>query len=1043
MASRREKGVYEDLITPAVEADLAAMDAEKRSYRRAKQELDRLDSELARYAGALLERALHDTGKNLEARVQIMRGILQTIHEASPALVSLQEDVPVATRDVLTWVGPREAQLGEPQPPSRPDHGLVQPALLFNGSNDVSLISELRAEIDSADHIDAVVAFLKWSGLMLIKPALQAFFDRGGELRLITTTYICATQQRAVDELVAMSGRVRVDYAGDRTRMHAKAWMFHRNSGLCTAYVGSSNLSRAAMTDGAEWNVRVTRRRTPAVIERFEQAFEQLWNGLNEDYSPDAHGPRLKLALERAATQDTDSDRLSALLMNLELAPKPHQEEVLDRLAAEREQGHRSNLVVSATGTGKTWVSAFDYARLRRAGEVDTLLFVAHRKEILKQSRDVFRAVLKDPSFGELLVDGHRPERGQHVFASIQSLKDDALRAMDPEAVSMVIVDEFHHAASRSYRTLLEHLQPVIRLGLTATPERMDGEDVLHWFDYRIASEIRLWDALDAQLLCPFHYYGVHDPTSAERAWRRGQLHQGELDNLYTGDHVRAQRIVEAVGRYVSDPSRMRALGFCVGVGHAKLMAKVFQDVGLKAIALHSQSKPEDRRTAVQRLRSGQLQAIFTVDLFNEGVDVPEVDTVLFLRPTESATVFLQQLGRGLRTTRDKAQLTVLDFVGHVHQDYRYDIRYRALVGGTLKEVQSQVERGFPRLPSGTAITLEPAARQVVLASVKRFVGAGGYKLLIEDLRRLPANTHLSEFLRRTERQLTDIYLPSRRRSWADLRRRARHDSTPEEDGEALLRARVGRLLHVDDRERFEHWRAWLSGEAPPDLHSLQPAQAALLRMLLVSVGERKTLVDDYQAELERVWSYPAVRRELVELLDELADQQRHTTAPLGTRAPVPLQRHATYSRYEVLAALNETSKGKLREHREGPLYSRQHQLDVFFVTLEKAEDQFSPSVRYADYPISPTLFHWESQNSAHEDTPTGRRYVNHVAMDSEVVFFIRERAKDSRGETVPFVCAGPATYVRHAGAKPMQITWRLHHPLPARLMKVGLAVAP
>jgi len=1042
MASQRDEGIYEDLITRAVEQDLAAMASEGRPFERVKQELDWLDNELARHVGTLLERALQDKRKDVQARARLVERVLEVVRQEAPGVVELSVHAPRPTRDALTWVGPRDPRLGTPRPPDRPQHGLVQPALLFNGANDISLVHELKAEMASADRIDAVVAFLKKSGLNLIRPALAEFFRRGGELRLIATTYIGATQKRAVDELVDLGGRIRIAYEEDRTRLHAKAWMFHRHSGLCTAYVGSSNLSRAAMTDGAEWNVRVTRRRTPAVIERFEQAFEQLWNSAATDYQPQQHGDRLQLSLQRSGSDGVDADRLSELLLKLEFSPKEHQREVLDQLAAERDHGHRQNLVVSATGTGKTWVSAFDYERLRRAGEVDTLLFVAHRKEILRQSRDVFRAVLKDPTFGELMVDGHRPNQSRHVFASIQSLKQDAVRALDREAVDMLIVDEFHHAAAPSYQTLLEHLRPAITLGLTATPERMDGKDVLHWFEGRIAAEIRLWDALDAQLLCPFHYFGVHDPTSAERAWRRGQIHRGELDNLYTGDHARARRVVEAVGRYVTEPGAMRALGFCVGIGHAELMASVFEDHGLRAIALHSQSSRQVRRSAVQRLRSGELQAIFTVDLFNEGVDVPEVDTVLFLRPTESATVFLQQLGRGLRTTRHKDVLTVLDFVGHVHQDYRYDVRYRALVGGTLKEIQEQVRRGFPRLPSGTNIELEPAAREIVLASVRRFVGAGGYRRLVDDLRNLPATTTLGDFLARADQQLTDVFIPSRRRSWSDLRRRAGHETAPEQEGEPLLRARVGRLLHVDDPCRLDHWTRWLKRASPPRLSALPEEEAALLRMLLVAVGERSRPVAEHQQELERIWSYPAIRRELVELLQTLQDKQRHTVKPLHMAASLPFSLHATYSRHEVVAGLNEVARGKLREHREGPLWSEQHRVDVFFVTLEKAEDAFKPSVRYADYPISATRFHWESQNKTHDQTPVGKRYVHHAQRGSEVLFFIRERARDARGETLPFVCVGPATYASHTGARPMRIEWDLHAPLPPHLLKVGLAVA-
>ncbi len=250
--------------------------------------------------------------------------------------------------------------------------------------------------------------------------------------------------------------------------------------------------------------------------------------------------------------------------------------------------------------------------------------------------------MLGDTAFGELLVGGQRPRSGRHVFASVQSLVH-RVDTIDPNGFDVVIVDEFHHAAAVSYERLLLRISPKILLGLTATPERADGKSVLDWFDGRIAYESRLWDALDQGLLCPFHYFGINDPASLEAvSFRRGRYVPRELDNLFTGDHVRANRIRQAVSEWVTDPRRMRALGFCAGVNHAHFMAHDFSVHGLPSVALDAKTPGDERRTALVKLRQGKIRAIFTVDLFNEGVDLPEVDTVLLLRPTESATVFLR-----------------------------------------------------------------------------------------------------------------------------------------------------------------------------------------------------------------------------------------------------------------------------------------------------------------------------------------------------------------------------------------------------------------
>lgn len=1035
-------GLHEHVITQAIRQALAALEEAGQAFQTQPQQLDWLDDALTRHVAERLQRALRSQASGAAGLTDRAALVTRLLEALGPEHADPVGDAPEATRDALLWVAPAEPGLTRPVPPVRPEHGLVHPALLFNGAQDVSLLHELERETASAQRIDAIVAFLKFSGFKLMEQAFRRFFDRGGELRLIASTYVGATDARAVEELVRMGARVRMAYEEDGTRLHAKAWLFHRPSGLSTAYIGSSNLSRSALTDGAEWNVRVTQATTPALVERFDQAFEQFWEALGpNDFHIVTHGERLTRSLRHARGASADGSGITPFLL-LDAAPKRHQERVLEALDAERAHGHTHNLVVAATGTGKTWVSAFDYRRLREAGEADTLLFVAHRKEILQQTLLVFRTVLQDPGFGELLVDGARPQRGQHLFASIQSLARGDLAGLTPDAFHMVVVDEFHHAAASTYERLLTHLQPRFLLGLTATPERADGRSVLHWFDDRVAAEIRLWDALDEGLLAPFHYFGVHDPTSAVSAWRRGRIDAGLLDSLYTGDHARAAKVLDALHRYIADPGRMRAIGFCVGVGHAQLMARVCANAGLRAEALHGGTPSAARAEAIARLRSGDLNVLFTVDLFNEGVDLPEVDTVLFLRPTDSATVFLQQLGRGLRRHPSKSQLVVLDFVGQVHQEYRYEMRYRALLGGTRKQVRDQITRGFPRLPPGCAIQLEEQAQEVVLEGIQKVVGAKGWRLLVADLRRLGATTSLATLLRETDADLSDVFQPNTGtgRSWSLLRRDAGFETRPATEHDLALRKKVGRMLHVDDDLRLTTWLTWLTRPTAPEVARLTPPELALARMLWVNVGDRRRPVDELQAALDEFWVHDIARQELAELLAVLRDRVRHAPRPLD--ASVPLQSHGTYTRAEVIASFGLLAKGRLRESREGPVWIEEAATDAFFITLDKSDDAFTPSIRYADYPISPTRFHWESQNITHDQTAVGQRYIHHEARGSRVMLLVRARPKDDRGETEAFTCLGWASYERHQGARPMQIVWTLQRPVPAWVMVKGRAVA-
>ena len=621
---------------------------------------------LARYVAELLEARLRAT-RDPDER-------LRTVNLLVTQLAGATDAISAPARQLLSIEGP--AGTGRVSISSRPRTPLADAALLTNSSGEPSLGAELRAEIDSADEVDLLCAFVKWYGLRLLEPELERARERSVPLRVITTTYMGATEREALDRLIRMFGAtVKIQYDAHRTRLHAKAWMFRRDTSFDTAYVGSSNLSRAALLDGVEWNVRLSRVGTPALLEKFRATFDTYWNDSSfESYDPDRDRDRLDDALAEASGRTTH-DRVTISLAGLEVRPFPYQQEMLEAIAAERSvHGRHRNLVVAATGTGKTVIAALDYRNLcANRDERPSLLFIAHRREILEQSLRTYREVLSDASFGELYVGGARPERWRHVFASVQSLSSYGIANIPADTYEIVVIDEFHHAEAASYRRIIDHLEPVELLGLTATPERADGVDVRSFFDNRTAAELRLWDALGADLLCPFHYFAVADGTDLRGVgWTRGRYDEAELSNVYTGNNARAAIVLSQLRDKLLTPGAMRALGFCVSVAHAEFMARVFTEAGIPARAVSGGNAPVPTRPGPWTTsRHRRVNALFAADLFNEGLDLPEVDTVLFLRPTESATIFLQQLGRGLRRTRDKAVLTVLDFVGHQNKQFR------------------------------------------------------------------------------------------------------------------------------------------------------------------------------------------------------------------------------------------------------------------------------------------------------------------------------------------------------------------------------------
>jgi superfamily II DNA or RNA helicase len=909
--------------------------------------------------------------------------------------------------------------------------------LLVNAPGEPGLGQVLQSEIPSADRIDLLCAFIKWNGLRVLEAVLKTHLERNRPLRVLTTTYIGATERRAIDLLVDSGAQVKVSYDTRTTRLHAKAWFFHRDSGFSTAYVGSSNLSHSALLEGLEWNVRLSQAETPALLDKFRATFDTYWEDSQfEDYRPERDKGRFDDAINEAR-----GTRSPMALPSFELRPYPFQIEILDKLRAERERhGRHRNLVVAATGTGKTIIAAFDYRRLAKDGHRPRLLFVAHRKEILTQSRDVLRAVLRDGAFGELYVDGQRPEEGRHVFASIQALTRVALDRIPPDSFDVVIVDEFHHAEAPTYRRLLEHVQPRELLGLTATPERSDGESVVKWFDGRIAAELRLWEALERGLLSPFQYFGVHDQTDLRTLrWTRGGYELADLEKLYTGNDRRCELVLKALRDRVLDTGRMRALGFCVSVAHAHYMAQRFEQAGIPARAVSADTGRDEREESLRLLRQREIHALFAVDLFNEGVDVPEIDTVLFLRPTESATVFLQQLGRGLRLADGKDCLTVLDFIGQQHTRFRFDLRLRALTGASRGTLKRQVDDGFPYLPPGCSIQLDRVAKAHILDNLRHSLGTR-FEGLVEEVQRLPPEERtLGGFLAATGLDLEDVY---RRRgwTWTGLLRAAGHLVPPEGPHEGDLSRGVGRLLYLDDPEWLGCLRTVLAQPRPPDGETLSARQQRILTALHFALwSEPSARQRPLPASLEALWQHPALRQELVELLALLEDRAPLVPVPLadvlGWDAPVPLAVHGTYRLDDILSAFALMTSERPHRIREGVKFDPVTKTDLFFITLQKAEKHYSPTTRYRDYAISQELFHWESQSTTTVGSKTGQRYIKHRERGTHILLFVRETKADA-GHTQPYVCLGPADYVSHTGERPIAITWRLRLPMPPELFQ-------
>lgn len=562
------------------------------------------------------------------------------------------------------------------------DETQIEQTDVMTGDNNRNryLYYQLKLSMLHAKKIDIIVSFLMESGVRLILNDLKTALDRGVQIRILTGNYLGITQPSALYLLKnELGNRVDMRFYNDKHRsFHPKAYIFHYEN-YEDIYIGSSNISRSALTSGIEWNYRLNSQDNHKDFVLFYDTFQDLFENHSiiiddnelKRYSKNWHKPAVSKDLARYDAVEDNSDTPVRKLFQ----PRGPQIEALYALADSRSEGATKGLVHAATGIGKTYLAAFDSAKYQK------VLFVAHREEILKQAAISFRNVRQSNDYG--FFYGKQKDKDKSViFASVATLGRSEYLTENyfaPDYFDYLIIDEFHHAVNDQYQRIINYFKPKFLLGLTATPERLDGKDIYEICDYNVPYEISLKEAINKGVLVPFHYYGIYDTVDYSSIHLvRGHYDEKQLDKAYIGNKDRYDLIYKYYKKY---PSK-RALGFCCSRKHANEMAKEFCARGIDAVAVYSNTNgepSEERNIAIQKLKSQEIKVIFSVDMFNEGVDIPDLDMVMFLRPTESPVVFLQQLGRGLRISKGKTYLNVLDFIGNYEKAGRVPL---LLTGG-------------------------------------------------------------------------------------------------------------------------------------------------------------------------------------------------------------------------------------------------------------------------------------------------------------------------------------------------------------------------
>jgi len=1049
-----QPGLYYLLNTPEVQAELERLKlGEKASFEK-KPEIDLVARMMARAISDEVEKFIADKLKAVSAQTtksdnwihEAIKGLPETVELRSAAERAIPADAPV-TRQILKEV----KLLAEAGDTDRPTTELTESELIVPNGRSPQLGNEIERELKSCERADWLVSFIKLKAIRAFYPQLRQFCgkanpDGSPRLRIATTTYMGATDIEALKLLFALPNtEVKVCFNTSQTRLHAKAYIFHRKTRFGSAYIGSANLSSQALTSGLEWTIKVAQQEIPHLWERSIVEFDSCWNDENfEKCTADSVDRIREALLDNRVLVSSCKKRVSdeSLRSYVTIHPHSYQTKMVNELAAERELGKHRHLIASATGTGKTIVAAFDYAfTAAKIKRNPRLLFLAHRKDIVEQAREKYRAVLQQPLFGAIISDGETfsTQSAEQIFCTVQSWATHIFKQLPRDFFDLIVLDECHHAAAASYQEIILHYQGSIDdgktdlLGLSATPFRADGKDIRGDFGGDFTHELSLAEAIEHGHVVPFTYFGVNDDVDySDVNWGQGEKEQ--LDKILHQNGKHLQNVYQTLIRHVADLNALRAVGFCAGLKHAHAACDFFNSNGIKSIVLSGDSSQKERENGMNAVAQvdPSVHVIFTADLFNEGVDIPSVNTVLMMRPTNSPLIFLQQLGRGLRIAPPQYQkddLLVLDFVGNHNSKYRGFERY--LFMSTRKDIpiQEQVKQGMPFLPAGCSITLAEQAQTKVLENIQKHMASlRGNTLkshLINVIR--DARTHLP--LRRLMDEISSSSPAPifRYTSPAALEAVALNKDGPDD----AIGKSFNSLAQTDSPQMINNWIKVLSGSTD----GLSPEDVRMAKFFLLSAFDDKVRMSTVDTVWHKVLSRTGMDRDLREFLEWRQSRCAPMSVVTFRQTSKYLELHRAYSSKQIAAALGTdgmTIQG-------GVYFQKAANADTFFITRLKGDKDFSPTTMYKDHAKSQTVFHWESPNNTTPVSAPGRRYISD---EYTKMLFIRQSKRmqmDITGSypignhTSSYVFLGPVKRVlAYEGECPIGIDYELEHAIPA-----------
>lgn len=942
------------------------------------------------------------------------------------------------------------------------EFSLLETKLITNDHTTYNyMIDQLKNELLTCDSFDIIVSFIRGSGLNMLVNTLNILRDLGVKGRIITSTYMNVTQPEALRKLMEYENIDVKVYQSSKLddSFHTKAYLFHRMNSMSSVIIGSSNITKAALKTGEEWNIRTYEKASDSVYVKTQARYDMLWESdkvveLNESLISKYENFIEVNKVLRPISQSFNINKTDDNVFK----PNSMQKEAIKNLLLSIEKGHKRGIAIAATGTGKTFLSAMTAEKLNPSN----VLFIAHRNELLESGIKTFKKIFNKEKESEFVkYKANQRVIKKFTFASIQTLVKD-IELMQKDDFDIIIIDEFHHATATNYMKVINYFKPRFLLGLTATPERTDNGDVYELAEYNVISDVRLKHALESELLVPFQYYGISDET-VDLADRDGIDVDEITKRLSTNKRVKF--IIKKINQYtLSGP--MKAIGFCQNIKHAYYMNEEFKKRGYHSIVLTGSNSDEERQDAIKDLQDDDkyLEIIFTVDLFNEGVDIPQINLILFLRPTESSIIFTQQLGRGLRTHDDKEYLTVLDFVTNDRKNYLVPIALSGDQNFIGKEkLKSLVENNFNNLSDNVHIELDYKTKEEILKTIDRtsFYIAENIKkeakLFLEQIRLInkdnERNLKIIDF--HNYENAPDLFMMfgGTYKTLSALNKAIKADSEVDKEiieskmytwvmKELTKLLPIRRIIDyiviievlINKTIKFEEVVAIVE-----ETFQIE-ASKYLKSNILIAMKRTETLLFSKQAQFSfddtlnqlstKISVSNNLKEELIEYLTFgiLSYQKEFDSELLNQEFPLKLYKE--YSQHEVAAIVGYDKS--IYSWRDGvKQFNDNHYL---FVNLKKNADNVKEHLLYDDYFIDETHFHWQSQNKTSRKSKTGQQYINHVKDNKKIFLFVR-RATNEEGIVLPFYYMGEMEFLSAKGDNPISIEWKLKNAVPKKLL--------